>query len=172
MYSSVQSLSEKIPDGVRLLGVDPMWRKYMQGSDKKKRIVGHLGFADAISQPEQHREQSEYTTAASQDFPAGRPSRAELGDLLIGHKSSLDTNTFTPAKTPLQDGTFQVIRKLRINVEGFEKAVDGARVRSDSPDPDWRERVGAKIIGREKDGRPLTKTDTGIQNFNLSLIHI
>ena len=166
VYNSVQSLSEKIPHGVRLLGVDPMWRKYMQGSDKKRRIVGHLGFADAISQPEQHREQSEYTTAASQDFPAGRPSRAELGDLLIGHKSSLDTTTFTPAKTPLQDGTFQVIRKLRINVEGFEKAVDGARVRSDSPDPDWRERVGAKMIGREKDGRPLTKTDTGIQNFN------
>jgi Dyp-type peroxidase family len=168
VYAEVLSLASSLPKGVRLLGVDPMWRKYMKTSDNKNRIVGHLGFADAISQPEQHREQSEYTTAPSETYPKGRPSKAQLGDLLIGHKCSLDTNSFTPAEVPLQDGTFQVIRKLRIDVQGFDNVVADASVRSDAPDENWRDRVAAKMIGREKDGTPLTKSATGLQDFNFT----
>ena len=178
VYAKVESLADTLPDGVTLLGVDPMWRKYMDTTDadgkNKKRIVGHLGFADAISQPEQHRDKPEYTTAPVDHFAGERPSTPETGDLLIGHKSSLDTDTYTMASSPLHNGTFQIIRKLRINVDGFEEAVAGARVHTaagaeaaaGSVDPNWRDRVGAKMIGREKDGKPLSASAKGIQGFN------
>lgn len=103
------------------------------------------------------------------DLLLGHPSKADLN--LAKHSSiredASEINPYPEYKTPesdpaplpnaaykntpLENGTFQIIRKLQINTQAFEK--------HDLP-------TREQIIGRTKSGEPLVDRTTNTNNFN------
>ncbi|MFG2692959.1 Dyp-type peroxidase [Kitasatospora sp. NPDC048407] len=120
----------------------------------------HFGYKDGISQPgvkDFHPE--------SPDQPGVRDMHAgteliEPGEFVFGQKSE---NGDRPAPQWMANGSFQVVRRLRQDVAGWNAAViDGATKFTGTMDPT---RLGACLVGRFKDGTPLAPpngTVTGV----------
>jgi Dyp-type peroxidase family len=100
-----------------------------------KFAVEHFGFADGISQPKFFKG----------DTDQEAPKIVLEEDRLAG--------------TPDAFGSYMVYRKLEQNVKGFleDEARLADTLRHSGPD---RERAGAMIVGRFRDGTPLTKSGT------------
>jgi len=134
--------------GVRLLSVEAMVT-YRDGG----KPVGHLGFVDGISQPK------------VQDQSTGEKwnDAVKRGEILCGHENdSKDAPLSGAAAEYLNDGTFLVVRKLRLDIAAlnafFKKAgEDGIASRAV---------LGAKMMGRKPDGNSLTEPPTDGNNFN------
>ena len=127
-------------DGVTLMAAERMVRREQGG-----KMVGHFGFVDGISNP--------VVRANAADANAGgkTPPKVPLSAMILGHDS--DASLDTP---PLQqDGTYMVVRKMKQNVEAFDKVVGG--------DP----RIGALMVGRKPDGTPLLPAQ-GENDFDFS----
>ncbi|MEO1493802.1 MAG: hypothetical protein AAFV19_16740 [Pseudomonadota bacterium] len=110
------------------------------------QVQEHFGFADGISQP------------ALEPRADGTPNydrdSVRLGEALIGYANE----RLDPDKPPrpevemdaiLDCGTFQVIRKLRQDVDGFHRFVTQTNGRID------RDVIEAKVMGRSRNGMPL-----------------
>ena len=173
-YQTLNSLAEA--NGVTLLGLEAMQRRPTDGGSP----AGHLGFADGISQPGFDGD-DDYEVMP--DRPGEEPEKASTkrGDILLGREGSLDFPLNEPNKTyhhgeesryerlkpPFLDGTFQVIRKISLDVKAFQgiqnNVDDGA---SNKPSA---EEIQEKMFGRKKDGTPLVgPQEPGANNFNYS----
>jgi Dyp-type peroxidase family len=127
-----------------------------------------FGFADGISQPEV-------------DWERERPVRDQdqleylnvscLGEFLLGYPNEYGLYTPRPLLDPQRDpgallpraedapdqadlgrnGCYLVLRQLRQDVEGFWQELDSQA----GGDPELREWLAAKMVGRKKDGEPL-----------------
>lgn len=142
--AAVAALGEE--HNVRLLHVDAMQRRMHGG-----HVQGHLNFADGISQPDFARQKSEQAPQPWDDV--------QLGDLLLGHQTQLDSDkTFAQYSAPLQNGTFQVVRKIQLDVAGFQKQAGNVHQSCPHVDP---KTVMEKMVGRQQDG---TNFETGTQS--------
>ncbi|MFI0221777.1 Dyp-type peroxidase [Streptomyces lydicus] len=114
----------------------------------------HFGYKDGISQPgvkDFHR--------ADRDDPGAREHRpgsvlVEPGEFVFGHKSESGSAPEAPAW--MDNGSLQVVRRLRQDVAGWNKAVvrEAATFRPEGISPDL---LGACLVGRKKDGTPLAQ---------------
>ncbi|MGW3045689.1 Dyp-type peroxidase [Kitasatospora sp. NPDC001159] len=110
----------------------------------------HFGYKDGISQPgvkDFHRENP--ARKGVRDNHAGT-ELIEPGEFVFGHKSEKGDR-----KAPewMKNGSLQVVRRLRQDVPGWNKAVaDGVKQFTGTMDAT---RLGACLVGREKDGAPL-----------------
>ena len=175
LFEDVKRIAGLAGAGVSLIGVEAMQRN-LNGSSGK--MVGHLGFQDGISQPQfrglREGDNGDYAVRNPERFVPDTVSggMAEelqkdftlMGDLLIGHpaKADLDLSINQTDRekdenikpyprytdSPLKDGTFQVIRKLRINSEEFEFR-DHPKPVGDAPT------IQERMIGRKKSGGAL-----------------
>ena len=126
---------------VVLLAVEAMQRR----ENRDNVFQGHLGFADGTSQPHFGGDVTD-------------PDYREPGDLLVGRPRGLDApdEQIDPPHPALQNGTFQVIRKTRIDVHAFDDAAAGFTTKANGVDADL---VKAKMVGRNADGTSLGTVD-------------
>jgi Dyp-type peroxidase family len=104
----------------------------------------HFGFRDGISQPSIRDPNAGPWRRTKSDVPV------EPGEFVLGYED--EGGTLPPAPPMLgRNGSYLVVRKLEQDVDGFwdfiETQADG--------DPDRREWLAAKILGRWRDGTPL-----------------
>lgn len=109
LYGEIANLGMPAKKGIGaidIVAVEPMHRNL--GTTQAGHHIGHLGFADGVSQPK---------FGGSGDEPDHLP----LGDLLLGHGESLNNGITTRDVGKIQsNGTFQVIRKIALDVEQFQ----------------------------------------------------
>jgi Dyp-type peroxidase family len=104
----------------------------------------HFGFRDGISQP------------SIRDPRAGPWRRTESdppiapGEFVLGYEDEGGTVPAAPPELGF-NGSYMVVRKLEQDVEGFW----GFIAAEAGPDPERREWLAAKILGRWRDGTPL-----------------
>ncbi|KDN87497.1 Dyp-type peroxidase [Kitasatospora cheerisanensis] len=120
----------------------------------------HFGYKDGISQPgvkDFHREDPE--RKGFRDNRAGT-ELIEPGEFVFGHRSEQGDRK---APAWMKNGSLQVVRRLRQDVAGWNKAVaDGVKEFTGTMDAT---RLGACLVGRAKDGTPLAppgSTVTGL----------
>jgi Dyp-type peroxidase family len=131
------------------------WGATLQGKNGGKE---HFGFKDGVSQPGIRG----FTSAEvrngrleSQDEP-GSPIIA-TGEFVLGYPG--ERGSYLRGRRPdppewMRDGSFQVFLRLTQDVAGW---LDEMETRSGALSED----VAAKVIGRQKDGRPLAQVRGG-----------
>ena len=135
--------------GLRLLSLQRLRRQ--GGPDGQTRES--FGFVDGISQPQ---------VAPAQ---AGGEWSDEVprGDVLLGYPTSRDAVAVPEFANPLLDnGSYLVVRKLKQDVDRFERLLKENASRLDL-DP---ELLAAKLMGRWRDGRPLAHPAAATNDFN------
>ncbi|MGH2898879.1 MAG: Dyp-type peroxidase [Solirubrobacteraceae bacterium] len=110
--------------------------------------IEHFGYVDGRSQPLFLDED----IAAEPHTPAGWNPRFALGRVLVRDSAAPD-----PAR---HFGSFLVVRKLEQNVRRFHQSEKNLADALGLIGPD-RPRAGATIVGRFRDGTPLTSKATG-----------
>ncbi|OKJ13741.1 Dyp-type peroxidase [Kitasatospora sp. CB01950] len=110
----------------------------------------HFGYKDGISQPgvkDFHREDPD--RKGIRDNRAGT-EMIEPGEFVFGHKSEAGDRA---APAWMKNGSLQVVRRLRQDVAGWNRAVsDGVKEFTGTMDAT---RLGSCLVGRLKDGTPL-----------------
>jgi len=133
----------------------------------------HFGFADGIGQP---------VVAGSgrekrQRQRTGHATEINAGEFILGYVNEYgipsDSPTVDAAKDPHQllpdkmeggrdlgrNGTYLVFRQIAQNVADFWQFLDEAtRQPNGQSNPEARDRLGAKFVGRYKSGAPLVET--------------
>jgi Dyp-type peroxidase family len=113
-------------------------------TDVPKGDKEHFGFRDGISQP------------SIRDPKAGPWRRTESdpplapGEFVLGYEDEGGTVPAAPPELGF-NGSYMIVRKLEQDVEGFREFIAAEA----GPDPDRREWLEAKILGRWHDGTPL-----------------
>ncbi|ONI89178.1 peroxidase [Saccharothrix sp. ALI-22-I] len=131
-----------------LLGVTVVHEQQADTLPGGQRGHEHFGYKDGISQPGVR-----YFHREDRDKPGHRLGHAGAllvnpGEFVFGYPTESDR-----PKTAawLTDGSIQVIRRLTQDVEGWNRAVEEHAKHADTTPVE----MGAKLIGRHKDGRPL-----------------
>lgn len=130
----------------------------------------HFGFRDGIAQP------------AVEGLRAGPPDDTiKAGEFVLGYPNEYGHLTGRPLLSRSADpagilredpasgdadlgrnGSYLVLRQLSQDVPGFWSFLDRATSTGDgSSDPEARERLGAQIVGRWRDGEPLVLAPDG-----------
>jgi len=138
--------------------------------------VEPFGFTDGVSQPEidwmrersDVNEQAEYAKVlALGEFLLGYPNEyGQYTDRPLVDPAADPANELLPAEDQpalrdfARNGTYLVLRQLEQDVRGFWAFLD----RSAQSDPAVREELGAALVGRRRDGRPLLDA-TGLNDF-------
>ncbi|MFF4698227.1 Dyp-type peroxidase [Streptomyces chattanoogensis] len=113
----------------------------------------HFGYKDGISQPgvkDFHREDRD-----NPGFRENRPGArlVEPGEFVFGHRS--ESGDPPPARPKwLDNGSLQVVRRLRQDVGGWNEAVVREAGKF-TPNGIAPETLGACLVGRKKNGTPL-----------------
>ncbi|MFK7836448.1 MAG: Dyp-type peroxidase [Sulfitobacter sp.] len=133
-------LKEAAANGVHPVAIESMYRRFKDGE-----VIGHLGLVDGISQPDFIVPSAEARNPKNQSW-----QQPFLGEFLLGHPKRLD-RTADPAVVPsyMYNGTFQVLRKISVDVNRFEK--DAHSAHPEMPP----EVVKSKLLGRNTDGTQL-----------------
>ena len=128
--------------------------------------VEHFGFADGMSQPAiKGTGQEDKLTGAD-----ARRSVIEAGEFVLGLPNGYGQLTPWPRLSAVGggadgtafgvNGTYLVVRQLAQDVAGFWQFLDKSTKRSDgSADPEARELLGAKLVGRWRSGAPLVRSE-------------
>ena len=145
----------------------------------KPSTAEHFGFADGIGQPTIAGTE----TAERQRRRTNHATELPAGEFLLGHTNVYGVTADSPAVKPEEDprqllpvvpadstalnakagmhdlgrnGSYLVFRQLAQDVAKFWTFLDSAtRAANGASDPDARERLGAKFVGRWKSGAPL-----------------
>ncbi|GAA1347693.1 Dyp-type peroxidase [Saccharothrix algeriensis] len=146
--AAVDTLLDLLDD---LLGVAKVHQENAGTLPGGRRGREHFGFKDGISQP------------GVRDFHEEDPHRpghrrghagallVNPGEFVFGHPTERGDESARTARW-LRNGSIQVVRRLTQDVRGWRRAVEEhARALGTTPD-----RVGALLIGRHRDGRPLS----------------
>ncbi|MBC7931178.1 MAG: Dyp-type peroxidase [Rubrivivax sp.] len=122
----------------------------------------HFGFADGIGQP---------VIEDSGRLPrqlqrTGHATVLKAGEFIIGHEDDYGFPPIIPRAAGMDEfgrnGTYLVFRQLQQHVAEFWHFLDRATRRPDgTSDPEARERLGAKFVGRWMSGAPLVKYPSG-----------
>ena len=122
--------------------------------------VEPFGFADGISEPKIDWQQTQPPAKH------GRETYSNLiapGEIILGHRNeyneispspfvAMDGTAANPDRRDLGiNGTYLVMRQLEQDVAGFWQYLD----RASKGNPERREALGAKMVGRHRDGTPL-----------------
>lgn len=160
-----EALNEKLAN---LAAAEAAHRVTLVHQDDGRTLPGelrgheHFGYKDGISQPgvkDFHRE--------DQDRPGQRENRpgsvlVEPGEFVFGHKSE----TGEPPAGPkwLDNGSLQVVRRLRQDVGGWNSAVvrEAGKFTPEGISPDL---LGACLVGRKKDGTPLAQAENPVKGI-------
>ncbi|WP_033441574.1 Dyp-type peroxidase [Saccharothrix sp. NRRL B-16314] len=130
-----------------LLGVTVVHEE-RAGTRRDQRGHEHFGYKDGISQPGVR-----YFHDEDPDQPGhrrGHPGQVLVnpGEFVFGYP----TESARPSAAAwLTDGSIQVIRRLTQDVDGWNRAVEAHAERTGTTPVT----MGARLIGRHKDGRPL-----------------
>lgn len=139
----VNEMNHQETTGLRVLAVQPT-RSYRSNGV----TVGHLDFADGISQPK--------VLAVS---PAGAPVAADrdtvsAGELLLGYANERGDGPRGPVDPLQMDGSFLVVRKLRQHMDRLDALLPDAS-------QEQRKELLEKMMGRKPDGTPLALPEGG-----------
>jgi len=139
----------------KLLGLREIARVRLGWDPPQGELVREqFGFVDGIGQPR-------FEGLAETPRPGDR--RVALGELLLGHRDERERLFNRPVGPEfplpkyaelLEDGTYLVARQLEQDVFAFWKSL-----RAMSEDPDVRIALAYRIIGRDREGRPLAAPD-------------
>jgi Dyp-type peroxidase family len=118
----------------------------------------HFGFADGIGQP---------VIEGSGRLPrqlnrTGHATVLKAGEFILGYEDDYGFAPITPRAQGMEDfgrnGTYLVFRQLQQHVAEFWRFLDEATRRPEgTSDPEARERLAAKLVGRWMSGAPLVK---------------
>ena len=121
----------------------------------------HFGFADGLAQPSiaarglQRGSKAGPNLRAGQGTPTGRNGWKDVapGEFVLGYPDEDRQLPDAPAEPLGRNGSFMVVRKLQQHVELFERYLREAA----GGDPGLEELLAAKIVGRWRDGTPLSR---------------
>jgi deferrochelatase/peroxidase EfeB len=127
---------------------------YTHESGQRLTKPVHFGYSDSLSQPDIH--------PAPRRHPAAPPA-VPPGMFILGHPDSpQDGESFAVANQPvpipttlLHNGTFGAFRVMEQDVDAYEEFLD-----RNSPDPESRELLAAKMCGRWRNGLPISLSPT------------
>ena len=132
-------------------GVKPLSLQWMQRlRNEKGDVKEHFGFLDGTSNPVLKKSE------AGERYS----NHVNLGEILCGYPNLADNSGgYEDApdfiRSLLQDGSFLVLRKLRQDVEAFDKALEAAQAQASAAGHALtREDFMAKMMGRWPDGHP------------------
>jgi len=118
----------------------------------------HFGFADGMGQP---------VIEDSGRLPrqlnrTGHATVLKAGEFILGHEDDYGFPPIIPRAAGMDEfgrnGTYLVFRQLQQHVAEFWRFLDEATRRPEgTSDPEARERLGAKFVGRWMSGAPLVK---------------
>lgn len=145
--------------GVELLAVQPMRRAVedsvsddeaftpIRNGEGKSRMIGkdHFGFVDGLSQPH-----------GVEGVPERWKDEVAMGELFWGYPNDR-SDPPPPPSAILDNGTFLVVRKLRMNVGRLRRFVERAAERAETEDEIKidPETIYGKMVGRLRCGKPL-----------------
>ena len=151
LAAEIDSLADTAKTGLQVLFVQPMKLGVPPPGAASSRNL--FGFVDGISQP-------------SLTAPASPPSywndQVKRGELFLGYANGRGDHPDSDPDPLLDNGSYLVVRKLRLYPERLDNALDEAakRLKPDARDAArsmLREDIKAKIVGRRTDGTPLVK---------------
>ena len=146
LHRAIEQIATTLAPCMELLSREPMVRHLESPATPTSRAREHFGFVDGNGQPE-------LDPAAI--GPIYKENLVHPGEFLIGHANAADPQASGgPAEVSpwLLDGSFLVMRKLSQDVALFDQIVrDGAAGTGLG-----EHIVAAKMMGRTKDGDPLT----------------
>ncbi|HEX6691709.1 MAG TPA: hypothetical protein VF110_11240 [Burkholderiales bacterium] len=159
LYAAVEGLDKLAGrHGVRLLSVETM----VSYRDANLDPVGHLDFVDGISQPMVPG--IDPALDADDAKRVNWRDRVGLGEMLCGHPNDGgDAPLSGPAAEYLSDGTFLVVRKLRIDTDALDEFYEEQETKHGIP----RRVLEGKMMGRAGDGTALAAPTKG-NDFNYS----
>ena len=118
----------------------------------------HFGYLDGVGQPVIEGSGK----AMNQRKRTGHATTIKAGEFILGYNNELDVKDRVPGTKTMPEfgfnGTYIVFRQMQQHVAAFWTFLEEATRRADgTSDPEARERLGAKIVGRWKSGAPITK---------------
>lgn len=122
----------------------------------------HFGFADGIGQPVVE----DGGRLERQKDRTGHATVMKAGEFILGYEDDYGFPAAVPHASAMQDfgrnGTYLVFRQLAQHVPEFWHFLDEATRRPNgTSDPEARERLAAKFVGRWRSGAPLVKYPSG-----------
>ncbi|MEO8654582.1 MAG: hypothetical protein ABI409_10710, partial [Ramlibacter sp.] len=169
LRQEIQDLLDRKIEGLQLLAIQSLRRRYGKDPAGRPAIVEHFGYADGNGQPD-----------ISSSAPADK--RVHVGEVILGYNNSADkaldlSDPLVPEQSKarmrwLTNGSFLVMRKYRQYVERFEAAVTAsAQSMADESGDDEAEcadEIYAKLMGRYRNGTPLAelKPPGGLNDFD------
>ncbi|MCP5265862.1 MAG: Dyp-type peroxidase [Burkholderiaceae bacterium] len=160
--SDAISLVNELNSGIHLLAVQSMHHHYEKNVEGEERIVDHFGFVDGLSQPD-----------IDETSPEEARNRAHFGEFICGHGNDIDEppakeqtdGRADPNSSWLTNGTYLVLRKYRLDVSLFEKAIASALESNHQKIDEMT--LKAKLVGRYPSGLPILPS-AGENGFNYS----
>jgi Dyp-type peroxidase family len=152
-------ITQKIePTGVRVLGFQPLAR-YDTGdeaSNSNGTSREHFGFLDGFSQP----------VPRAYGFLGDGPAsdQVALGELLLGYPNERGETSRYREPEISNNGSFLAIRKLRQDVAAFDRFIGENERKLGMTAGE----IKAKVLGREVDGKPLSRGSPTGNGFNFS----
>ena len=132
----------------------------------------HFGFADGMGQP---------VIEDSGRLPrqlnrTGHATVLKAGEFILGHEDDYGFPPIIPRAAGMDEfgrnGTYLVFRQLQQHVAEFWRFLDEATRRPEgTSDPEARERLGAKFVGRWMSGAPLVKYPSGDPHAGTSTLN-
>ena len=150
-------------DAARLDVVFAQYGRVLRRDGETGPSIEHFGFADGISQPGS-RGFTEPTERNGRQEDAHRPGSPIIaaGEFVLGYPGERRPPARTSRPTPpgwMRDGSFQVFRRLRQDVAGWQAKMESLSGGDSTPDD-----IAARAIGRRRDGSPLAPNAAAFPN--------
>jgi Dyp-type peroxidase family len=117
----------------------------------------HFGYLDGVGQPVIEGSGK----AQNQLKRTGHATVIKAGEFILGYENELGVLDSYPRTGEMPEfgvnGTYLVFRQMEQHVNAFWTFLEEATRSNGISDPDARERLGAKIVGRWKSGAPVTR---------------
>ncbi|MGC3994192.1 MAG: Dyp-type peroxidase [Propionicimonas sp.] len=130
-------------------GVDPV---YIQLAQDRPTGQDHFGNFDGVSQPALAGSGVLGRPGDGQPDGAGGWRDVAVGEVLLGYEDEDGTLPAAPAEPFDRNGTFVVVRKLRMDVAAYRRFLEDAHF------PGGPDLLAAKLLGRWPDGTPLASS--------------